>query len=132
LGKVIYLGVLLAITLGVSLGGQASAQEYNHIITVYATVAEQRAVYLDSSGNIIKVAGNTAKNITPAVFSADNKPVAMTDSVMSQYQQFLKEHDYHLKAGETYLINPLTVNTQPNTQTIKVAVVQRQPLTLSL
>jgi hypothetical protein len=103
-----------------SLGGRAQAQEYNHVITVYATVAEQRAVYVDASGSIYKVAGNTTRNITPQVFTADNKLIDMTDGIMRQYQSFLDSHGGNLAAGKIYNVNPIVVNTAPNLVTIRL------------
>lgn len=99
----------------------ASAQEYNHIITVYASVAEQRAIYLNESGNIIKIAGNTVKNLAPTVFDSNNKEIAMTPAVQSQYDNFLKQHGYHLEASKIYKLNPVTIDLTPNTQTIGVS-----------
>jgi hypothetical protein len=129
MGRGILFGViLLAMGLLLGPGGRASAQDYNHTITVYATVPEQRAVYLDASGNIIKVAGNTTRNITPQVFSADNKLIDMNDLIMSQYQVFLNQHHNHLAAGKIYEVNPLAVNTQPNQVTINVDANQQTRL----
>lgn len=116
----------------ISGSGRAAAQDYNHVITVYASVPQQRGVYVDQAGNLIKVAGNTTANITPTVFTTDNKSLTMTDAIMNQYQQFLKQHQYHLEAGKIYVINPVTVNSQPNTETIKIPTAKPQPLTLSL
>jgi len=98
----------------------ASAQQYNQRITVYAVVLEQRVIYLDESGNIIKIAGNTAKNVTPTVLDSNNKAVAMTAAVQDQYDNFLKQHDGHLQASKIYTVNPLSVNLASNTQIIEV------------
>jgi len=99
---------------------KAGAQGFNHMITVYASVAEQRAVYLDESGNIIKVAGNTTDNVTPVVFDPNNKAVAMTPEVQRQYDDFLKLNNGRLQAGKIYNINPITVSAAPNTQLIGI------------
>jgi hypothetical protein len=98
----------------------ASAQEYNHIITVYAVVPEQRVVYLDESGNLMKVAGNTDKNITPTVLDPNNKEVPITPAVQQQYDNFLKQHHNKLQASIVYNVNPIAVNLTPNTQTIDI------------
>jgi hypothetical protein len=98
----------------------AEAQQYNHIITVYASVPEQRAIYLDEAGSIIKIAGNTTKNLAPQVFDSSNKPAAITDAVQKQYDDFLKQHNYHLEAGKIYNINPISVDLSPNTQVIEL------------
>jgi len=71
MGKFLPTAILLLAVLGVP--SVASAQEYNHIITVYAAVPEQRVIYIDETGNIIKIAGNTTKNITPMVLGPQNK-----------------------------------------------------------
>jgi succinyl-CoA synthetase beta subunit len=112
--------LFLSLATAFSWGSRASAQDYNHTITVYATVPEQRAIYLDANGNIIKVAGNTTRNITPQVFSADNQLIDMNDLIMSQYQVFINQHHNHLAAGKIYEVNPLAVNTQPNQVIINV------------
>jgi|GEM_PF-6988771 len=97
-----------------------AAMAYNHIITVYAAVPEQRAVYLDPTGAIIKVAGNTADNVTPIVFDPNNKAVAMTPEVQRQYDDFLKLNNGRLQAGKIYNINPITVSAAPNAQLIEI------------
>lgn len=79
---------------------------FNQRLTVYASIAQQRGIYINSSGLIIKVAGNTSNNVQPMVFNEAGQTVAMTEPIQSQYQAFLKAHDYHLQAGETYLLNP--------------------------
>lgn len=86
--------------------GLASAQEYNHRITVYAAVPQMRAVYIDQNGNLAKVAGNTTNNIAPQVFDLENHLIAMTSSYQSQYDRFLKAHNNYLEAGKTYIIKP--------------------------
>lgn len=114
------LGTLLSLAIAIVIPTPASAQEYNHIIKVYAIVPEQRAIYLDETGNIIKVAGNTSKNVTPQVINSNNVPVSMTDAVQKQYDDFLKQHNYHLQASKIYEFNPLIVNNMANTQEIKL------------
>ena len=103
-----------------SIAAAPAAVAYNHIITVYAAVLEQRAVYLDSSGSIVKVAGNTSNNVTPVVFDPNNKAVAMTPEVQRQYDDFLKLNNGRLQAGKIYNINPITVSAAPNTQLIGI------------
>jgi len=109
---------LLLITAGIVAAPTAMA--YNHIITVYAAVSEQRAVYLDSSDNIVKVAGNTSNNVTPVVFDSSDKEIAMTASIQNQYESFLKLHDDHLLSGKIYSVNPITVSAAPNSQIIVI------------
>ena len=116
------LAILLFLTLGFAVPVIASAQEYNHIITVYAAVAEQRAVYLDASSSIVKVAGNTTKNIAPTVIDSNNKVVPMTPSIQRQYDTFLSQHNNQLLAGKIYSVNPLTINLTPNTQVIEINI----------
>ena len=119
MGKALWVsGFLLALVL--VFPNEARAQEYNHIITVYAVVPEQRVVYLDGSGNIIKVAGNTAKNVAPTVMNSSDKEVAMTPAVQEQYDDFLKLHDNHLQPSRIYEVNPVRVNNAANTQTIEI------------
>lgn len=121
MGRGVLFGVLLlAVGLALSSGGKASAQDYNHTITVYATVAEQRAVYIDANGNIYKVAGNTTRNITPQVYTTDNKLIAMTDSIMRQYQAFLNQHNGQLMAGQVYSVNQLVVQTVTDNRSIQL------------
>lgn len=120
MGKLL-LVILIVMAAGTIGSRVASAQDYNHVIKVYAVVAEQRAVYLDESGNIIKIAGNTAKNITPTVFDFNNKQVTITATVQHQYDDFLKSHENHLQAGKTYNVNPLSVNLSPNTEKIDIS-----------
>ena len=120
---------MLFLLLLVILPAGAGAQEFNHTITVYAVVPEQRAVYLDESGNIVKVTGNTAKNVTPTVYDSHNKEITMTDAVQDQYDDFLKQHHNQLEAGKIYKLNPLKVSAAPNNQTISVG---NKPQMLSL
>jgi hypothetical protein len=112
--------LLLAAGLFFGNGAKASAQEFNHVITVYATVAEQRAIYVDDSGNIFKIAGNTSKNITPQVYGADNRPIAMTDSITRQYQDFLKSHHNYLDASVTYDLTRMVVQTAMDNRSIQL------------
>jgi hypothetical protein len=109
----------LFILIGV-LAPTGGALAFNQRITVYASVSEMRYIYLDKSGLITKVGGNTSQNIEPQVFDENNHVVAMTDSVMQQYQQFLDDHNGKLEASKIYYINPVSVNNHPNTQTIKI------------
>lgn len=70
-------------------------------ISVTATVAPTRVIYLDSIGDVQKVVGNTAANITPSV-TRDNRAVALNSHVVSQYEALLKENGGTLTAGQTY------------------------------
>jgi hypothetical protein len=112
--------VLFLLTVFPAFNVGAGAQEFNHTITVYAVVPEQRVVYLDGSGNIIKVAGNTAKNVAPTVMDSSDKEVAMTPAVQEQYDDFLKLYDNHLQPSRIYEVNPVRVNNAANTQTIEI------------
>jgi len=114
------LAVSVWLIIGLWLPLKAGAQGFNHTITVYASVREQRVIYLDESGNLIKVAGNTTKNITPVVLDPNNKEVAMTPSIQQQYDSFLKQHDDKLQASAVYKVNTIAVNLKPNTQIIEI------------
>jgi hypothetical protein len=113
IGAMIMLAIFLA-------PAEAFAQTFNTRITVYAAVPEQRAIYLNQTGEIIKVAGNTSKNVTPDVYDYKNQLVPMTPSVQTQYQKFLSSHQNHLAASQTYLLNPITVSKQVDNQNIKI------------
>lgn len=124
MGRVLF---ICAAILGVSLpflaaGGAVSAEEFNHTITVYAIVPEQRGIYVDKSGHIVKIAGNTTENVTPQVYTLDNNLIPMNDSVQKQYDQFLKDHHNRLEAGKTYLINnqQLTISQSADNRQIKI------------
>jgi len=122
MGRMLLLiGFLVLIVAGFGPPRVASAQEYNRTITVYASVPEQRAVYLDESGNILRIAGNTAKNIVPRVFDSNNNPVPITPAIQLQYDNFLKWHNNHLDAGKVYSVNPIAISAAPNTQTIDIS-----------
>lgn len=98
----------------------AGAQEYNHKITVHAVVPELRVIYLDQSGNIIKIAGNTTANIVPTVLDSNNQPATLTPAIQSQYDNFLRLHGGRLQASKTYNVNPVSVNIAMNNLTIEV------------
>lgn len=98
-----------------------AALAFNQRINVYASVPPMRAVYVDDAGDLIKIAGNTSQNIEPTVYDQQNKQVQMTESIKSQYEQFLKSHDYKLEASKIYDINPVSVSILPNTETITVS-----------
>lgn len=133
MGRGFLFGAVLLSVIFPALAGSASAQEYNHVITVYATVPQQRGIYIDKSGNIIKVAGNTSQNITPQVFDWNHQPVDMTAAIQSQYDAFLKAHDYHLTAGQSYTVSQIvTVSAQASSQTIQVSSAPQAPLKLSV
>ena len=119
MGKLLPIAILLLVTvLGVP--SLASAQEFNHTITVYATVPEQRAIYLDQYGAVIKIAGNTTNNITPKVYDASNREVPMAPGIQRQYDDFLRQHGGKLQASKVYNINPLKVDDSAQTQKISV------------
>jgi hypothetical protein len=105
------------------------ALAYNQTITVYATVLPQRVMYVDESGNIIKVAGNTTENIEPVAYDKNNQPVTITESIMQQYQRFLMSHGNRLEASKVYDVNPIVVDTSANNQTISL---QSTPIRLTL
>lgn len=96
----------ISVLLALSAAGSAGAQQYNHRITVYAYVPQMRAIYIDKNGNLVKVAGNTASNITPQAFDTSNRLITMTSSYMSQYRAFLAAQSGALGAGRTYVITP--------------------------
>jgi hypothetical protein len=105
------------------------ALAYNQTITVYATVLPQRVLYIDESGTIVRVAGNTIDNIEPVAYDKNNQPVTITDSIMQQYQRFLMSHGNHLEASKVYTVNPIVVDTSANNQTISL---QSTPIRLTL
>jgi hypothetical protein len=124
------LGFLAAPVLAVLLFS-SPALAFNQRITVYASVPMMRNIYVDQSGQIIKVVGNTSDNIEPRVYNELNKEIAMTDSVKNQYDQFLKQHAGHLEASKTYIVNPVMVIDAPNTQSITISP-SPEKLSLSL
>jgi len=97
-----------------------SAQEFNHTITIYAAVPEQRAIYLDQYGGIIKIAGNTENNVQPKVYDSSNHEVDISPGIQQQYDNFLKQHGGRLKAGQFYYINPVKVVAFADPQRITV------------
>jgi hypothetical protein len=119
----LFLTALLVVTVASLSSPAAHAQQFNHRITVYASVAQQRGIYVNSSGLITKIAGNTSNNVEPMVFNENNKIIAMTDSVQNQYQAFLKAHDYHLNAGETYYLNTASISNTADSRQIKIDTV---------
>jgi hypothetical protein len=72
-------------------------------ITLSGIVLPARYIYLDRSGDIQKVVGNTAQSVTPTVLSTDSRKLPLTDRVMTQYQQLLAENGGGLAASRTYL-----------------------------
>lgn len=133
MGRGVLFGVALLSVIFPALAGTASAQEYNHVITVYASVPEQRGVYVDKYGNIVKVAGNTFQNIAPQVYDLNNHTLSMTPAIQTKYDAFLKSHSYRLEAGQTYIISQVvTVNTQPLSQNIEVGSALPSDLQLSI
>lgn len=109
----------------------ARAQGFNHTITVYAVVPEQRAIYLDQYGAVIKIAGNTDKNVPPQVYDSSNRKVPISPVIQEQYVKFLNKHNYRLAAGKVYKINPLRLDYSANSQTISLDT-RPAVLTLSL
>ncbi|HET7528760.1 MAG TPA: hypothetical protein VFJ84_00840 [Candidatus Saccharimonadales bacterium] len=102
-----------------ALSGSAAAQQYNRTITVYAYVPEMRGIYIDNSGKLIKVAGNTGRDITPQAFDASGKLIAMASSYMSQYQAFLAQHGGRLEAGKIYTIKRVEPGPELNLKPVK-------------
>jgi len=98
----------------------ASAQEFNHTITVHATVPEQRAIYLDEYGAVIKIAGNTTRNVAPKVYDSSNLEVPISPAIQQQYDDFLRQHGGKLQASKVYEVNPLKVVSSTNVQQVKV------------
>lgn len=115
---------------GITLGG-SQAMAFNTRITVYASVAEMRYIYVNKDGFITKVGGNTPQNIEPQVINEANQVISMTDAINQQYQRFLNDHHGKLQASKIYDVNPVSVDTVVNAQSIKVESSQAQ-LTLSL
>ncbi len=117
------MGVRVLAAIAVFMGmitAPAGALAYNQRIIVYASVAPQRAIYVNEEGFITKVAGNTSENIEPRVAGKSNETLTMTESISRQYQSFLDEHKGRLEAGKEYKVNPVTVDTTPNTQDILI------------
>jgi len=118
MGKKILFAVLL---FGMTAVNAAPALAFNQRITVYAQVLPQRVIYLDVSGNITKVAGNTVDNIEPQIIDKDNQPVPATERIQQQYLRFLESYGNHLEASKVYSVNPIAISLAPNTQTIRVS-----------
>lgn len=93
-----------------------AAQTYNSQITVTAQVLPGRYIYLNESGVITKLAGNTSDNIAPAVIDSQNHKIAATDEVLATYQQVLDSHQGHLEAGRIYIISPAPKKTEVKLQ----------------
>jgi hypothetical protein len=117
---VLLFGLLMVLSIATVVAPSHKASAFNQRIIVYATVVQQRAVYVGSDGMIYKVAGNTSDNITPVAYDQNNKQLEMTDSILQQYDSFLKQHNYKLEAGKVYKVNSLQVNAAVNEQTITV------------
>jgi hypothetical protein len=111
--------------------GGSQSLAYNTQITVYASVPMMRVIYLDESGNITKVLGNTTQNIDPKIYDEHNQPVSMTSQIQDQYNKFLKAQGGHLEASKIYVVNPIKVSNHPVNQTIDISAAS-QSLTLSL
>jgi hypothetical protein len=112
--------VCLLLVLGGFLAIVPDAAAYNQRIIVYAVVPPLRAIYLNDSGTVIKVVGNTSDNIEPAVYNSQNLVVQMNESIKNQYDRFMASQAWHLKAGQAYEVNPIYVNTDMNNQTITI------------
>lgn len=112
------------IILAIIIGAPSAALAFNQRITVYASVPEMRYIYVDKSGIITKVVGNTSNNIDPKVVNEDNQPLTMTESINKQYEAFLKDHHYHIAAGQFYYVNSMTVNSKLNNQNIKISTAE--------
>ena len=113
-----FLAVALLFMLPAVWPAAVSAQEFNQTITIYATVPEQRAIYLDDFGGIIRIAGNTTANIPPRGYDSSNHEVTISPAIQRQYDKFLAQHGGHLQAGVIYNINPLKVDNSTKGQTI--------------
>lgn len=105
---------------GIVLIQAAPALAFNTQLTVYASVPEQRIIYIDESGIIYKIAGNTKNNISPIIYDYKNQPIAITDAIQKQYDSFLSLHHGRLEASKIYKVNPITVNNTADSQTIRV------------
>jgi hypothetical protein len=88
------------------------AMAFNHHITVYAQVPQMRNIYVNKSGLITEIVGNTSENVTPRIYNEDNQPQPMTDSIMQQYQQFLSQQKT-LQASKIYTIKSSSEASQP-------------------
>jgi hypothetical protein len=107
----------------------ASASAFNTRITVNAAVPEIRAVYVNKDGFVYKVAGNTSNNVEPRVYDESNKILAMTESIKTQYDNFMEQHGWHLQASKEYSVNLLSVNTRAESAAI---IVESSKLSLDL
>jgi len=115
-----FFGVVLLSFIPLMWPAAAFAQEFNHTITVYATVPEQRAIYLDQYGAVIKIAGNTTNNISPKVYDSANREIPISSDIQRQYDNFLRQHDGKLQASKIYNINPLKVDNSSKAQNISI------------
>lgn len=118
------MGVRVLISLFIVVAGifaPASALAFNTRITVYASVAEMRNIYVNKAGRITKIAGNTSRNIPPGAFDENNRPLQLTDDMELQYEAFLKSHNYYLSAGKYYYPVPSATDTKPGIQTIRIS-----------
>lgn len=94
----------LQVTSSTSYDGSAIAQK----IKIVGIVPQMRLIYVNSDGKILRVVGNTDKNIAPTVsLDPSNGPAKMTQSINDQYQQLLADHGGSLQAGVTYYPRPL-------------------------
>lgn len=100
-----FLGVLLVVLGGLMFTVPALADQVSLSgqITLTGIVLPGRYIYLDKSGDIQKVVGNTPANITPTVLNAHNQITGLTSKITSQYQHLLAENGGHMQAGQTYL-----------------------------
>lgn len=98
----------------------ASAQSLSSTVTLSGIVAPMRFIYVDQSGAVIKIVGNTSDNVAPKVASLDNKLLPMTDSVWQQYIAFMDQHSWRLAAEQSYNVNPVQVKTEVSSQIIEI------------
>lgn len=73
-------------------------------MTVVAVVPLDRIIYLDDSGDIDTVVGNTSQNVAPIVMQ-NSTVIPLTSEIASQYQQILDRNGGYLAAGQTYYSN---------------------------
>ncbi len=81
----------------------ASQLSVSSTITLVGVVLPGRYVYLDTSGDIQKVIGNTSQNINPTVLNKQNQVVGLSNKVARQYQQLLAGNGGHFQASQTYI-----------------------------
>jgi hypothetical protein len=96
-------------------------------ITITGIVPFMRVIYINQTGKIIKVLGNTDQNIEPQVIWAQsNDRTIMTPSIDRQYQAILTAHHNQLEAGKTYYPAP------PSAQVKTASTAKHTPAILGL